>query len=336
MGPEARHHRRLKSLAAVAASAALAIGVAGCGDESDGGTAARDGAPRATTGAGQTTPAGDRAERSSPTTPKTVRADADLRRLERRFDTRLGIFAVDTGTGLTLEHRAGDRFAFNSTIKALMAGVLLRDRTDAQLDRLVRYSEADLETYAPIAKRNLGRGMTVRALASAAVRYSDNTAANLLFEDLGGPAAFQRRLREAGDRVTRSNRDEPELSEATPGDERDTTTPEQLARSLETFALGDELPAGRRATLVGWLRRNTTGDALIRAGAPDGWTVGDKTGSGGYGSRNDVAILWPPSGGAPVELAILSTRDAADEEYDDALIAQAARVVLRRLVPSAR
>jgi hypothetical protein len=46
--------------------------------------------------------------------------------------------------------------------------------------------------------------------------------------------------------------------------------------------------------LTGWMRDNTTGGELIRAGVPDGWIVGDKTGSGGYGTRNDIAVLWPP------------------------------------------
>lgn len=67
--------------------------------------------------------------------------------------------------------------------------------------------------------------------------------------------------------------------------------------------------------------------APIRAGVPAGWKVGDKTGNGGYGTRNDIAVAWPPSG-APVVVAILSDRDTTDGSSDDALIADATRTAL--------
>jgi beta-lactamase class A len=84
--------------------------------------------------------------------------------------------------------------------------------------------------------------------------------------------------------------------------------------------------------LAGWLRRNTTGDTLVRAGAPRGWTVGDKTGTGAFGTRNDIAVLWPP-GRAPMVLAVLSRRDAAgpQAEHDDLLIASAAKRAIAAL-----
>ncbi|MDO9355073.1 MAG: class A beta-lactamase [Solirubrobacteraceae bacterium] len=315
------------SRAEFAASIALAAGLAGCGGSSGGDETSQAPATSRPAATASPTPASAGAVSDAST---WLRPKAAFGRLERQYDARLGVFAVDTGSGRALAHRAGERFAYNSTVKALMAAVLLQDRTDAQLSRVVQYSADDLAANSPVTERNVDSGMTLRALASAAVRYSDNAAANLIFDDLGGPAAFQRRLRAAGDRVTNSDRIEPDLSEATPGDERDTTTPRQLATTLRTFALGDALPPGRRDQLVGWLRRNTTGDALIRAGAPTGWTVGDKTGSGGYGSRNDVAILWPPNG-APIVLAILSTRDTTGAEHDDALIADAARLAIRTL-----
>jgi beta-lactamase class A len=75
------------------------------------------------------------------------------------------------------------------------------------------------------------------------------------------------------------------------------------------------------------MRANTTGAALIRAGAPAGWAVADKTGTGGYATRNDIAVVWPP-GRAPIVLAIMSSRQAEHAEHDDRLIAQAAKLAL--------
>ncbi len=89
-----------------------------------------------------------------------------------------------------------------------------------------------------------------------------------------------------------------------------------------------------REQYVGWLTGSTTGDGTIRAGAPADWVVGGKTGTAGrYGSRNDVAVLWPPSG-APVVLAVLTDRPEQDAEPDDALVAEAARLVLAAYRPA--
>jgi beta-lactamase class A len=125
-------------------------------------------------------------------------------------------------------------------------------------------------------------------------------------------------------------RTEPGLSEAVPGDDRDTSTPRAMATSLEAFTLGDALPEDKREIITDMMIGNTTGDALIRAGVPDDWEVGDKTGLGGYGTRNDIAVLWPPEGD-PIVLAVMSTREVQGAEPDDALIARAAEVVVRSL-----
>ncbi len=260
----------------------------------------------------------------------TTPATSPFKALEAEYDAHLGIYAVDTGTGETVEFQADRRFAYASTFKALQAGVLFKQRTDRQLEKVVHYDESDLLEYAPITKQHVNTGMTLRALADASVRYSDNTAANLLFEELGGPKKIDRALERLGDRTTQMNRIEPELNEATPGDPRDTSTPRALASDLRKLVLDDVLDRKDKAALTDLLKRNTTGDKLIRAGVPEGSPVGDKTGAGGYGTRNDIAVIWPP-GSAPVVLAVLSSRDQEDATYDDQLIADATEVVIDRL-----
>ncbi len=54
--------------------------------------------------------------------------------------------------------------------------------------------------------------------------------------------------------------------------------------------------------LLGWLRACETGKDRLRARLPQGWTVGDKTGSAGRCAVNDIAIAWPP-GRAPILIA---------------------------------
>jgi beta-lactamase class A len=267
----------------------------------------------------------------SPAPASTANAEvaAAFERLERAFDARLGVYAVDTGSHRAVEYRADERFGYLSTFKALAAAAVLAGTSSAELDQIIHYSDDDLVPNSPVATQHVGTGMTVREVADAAVRYSDNTAGNLLLGRLGGPEGFQETLRELGDEVTDPERWEPELNEVGPGDTRDTSTPRALARDLRAYALEDELSDEDRSVFVDWLVRNTTGDQLIRAGVPAGWTVGDKTG-GAYGSRNDIAVVWPPDG-APMVLAIMSIRNDPAASYDDALVAQATGVVIDSL-----
>nr|WP_244515787.1 class A beta-lactamase [Actinopolyspora xinjiangensis] len=252
----------------------------------------------------------------------------DFRRLEHEFDARLGVYAVDTATGRELSYRADERFAYASTHKALAAGAVLRRTSLEGLDEPITYDRADLVTYSPITKEHVDSGMSLRSVLDAAVRYSDNTAANLMFDELGGPEGLSAALREIGDTTTHVDRIEPDLNATEPGDIRDTSTPRALATSLRAFTVGNALPKDERALLNRMLRNSTTGDELIRAGAPDSWRVGDKSGAADYGTRNDIAVLWPPEG-APVVLAVLSDHPSRDAEYDNALLARAAETALR-------
>lgn len=254
----------------------------------------------------------------------------ELAKLEETFDARLGVYAMDTGTNQTIDYRADERFAFASTSKALATGVLLQQKSMEELNQKITYIRDDLVDYSPITEKHVDTGMTLHELCDASIRYSDNTAHNLILKQIGGPEGFKKSLREIGDHVTNPKRLEPELNEVNPGETHDTSTPRALAESLKAFTIGDALPDEKRALFIDWLKRNTTGDTLIRAGVPKGWEVGDKTGAASHGTRNDIGIVWPPEGD-PVIIAILSDRDAPDAEYQDELIAQAAKVVIDNL-----
>ncbi|MEV6394607.1 class A beta-lactamase [Streptomyces sp. NPDC051907] len=251
----------------------------------------------------------------------------EFTKLEERFDARLGVYAVDTGTGRAVAYNDTRRFAYASTFKALAAGAVLRKYSLSGMDRVVTYSQSDLVDYSPVTEKHVKTGMSLSALCDAAVRFSDNTAANLLLDQLGGPQGLDAVLAGLGDDVTQMERREPELNQWVPGATRDTSTPRALAEDLKAFVLGDVLGARERDQLTQWLRGNTTGANLIRAGMPKGWVVGDKTGAGStYGTRNDIAVVWAP-GAAPIVMAIMSHRTEEDGKYDDELIAEAAAVV---------
>jgi beta-lactamase class A len=260
-----------------------------------------------------------------------IEVSAELGALEDEFAARVGVYLLDTGTGATVEYRADESFAFASTIKAVLAGVALDAVPPEVGSEVITYNAADIVSYSPITEKHLDTGMTLQELAHAAMAYSDNTAANLLFAQIGGPAALQSALRALGDTTTSSDRIETELNEWAPGETRDTSTPRAMAQTLQKMVLGDALREDTRAFLLQTLRDNTTGDELIRAGAPEGWTVGDKSGASEHGGRNDIAILERPDG-APVVLAIYSNRLDPAAAYDNGLVAQAARIALNALL----
>jgi beta-lactamase class A len=254
--------------------------------------------------------------------------DVAIAKIEAESGGRLGVAVLNTGTGALAGHRIDERFPMCSTFKTLAAAAILA-RVDAgkeQLARRIAVEQNDILSYAPITKQHVGQDMTVAELCEAAVTLSDNTAANLLLASLGGPSAITAYARSLGDDVTRLDRIEPELNEATPGDPRDTTTPAAMAKNLKLLATGTVLSAASCDQLVAWLVGCKTGDAKLRAGLPKSWRVGDKTGSGDHGSSNDAAVIWP-NGEPPVIVTSYLTETAAPDDKRNAAHAAVGRAV---------
>jgi len=268
-------------------------------------------------------------------TPVSARGAASardaLRALEMRSGGRLGVAARRHGDGMAIGYRAAERFAFCSTFKGIAVPAVL-NRSEAEpalLHHRIIYAKDRLVPYSPVTERHVGTGMTVAALCAAALQHSDNTAANLIIELLGGTAAVTRFARSIGDTVFRLDRTETALNSAIPGDPRDTTTPAAMMCDLDLLALGPLLAPPQRAQLIAWMKGNTTGDKRIRAAVP-GWVVADKTGTGAYGTTNDIGIARPARG-APIVMAIYFTQPAPDAEARDDVVADAARIVVRAL-----
>lgn len=253
--------------------------------------------------------------------------------IESRLDARIGVAVLDTQTGRRWEYRADERFPMSSTFKAMACGAMLSrvDAGEETLDRRIRFEASDLVTYSPVTeKRTGGRGMTLAELCEATITTSDNTAGNLILKTLGGPAGLTEFMRSLGDDVTRLDRWETALNEATPGDPRDTTTPRAMTDSLHTLLFAGRLSPASRERLIAWLVANQTGDAKLRAGLPEGWRIGDKTGGGGHGTNNDVAVIWPPGSG-PLIVSVYLTDSEASFEERNAAIAEIGRLVKAQL-----
>ena len=259
-----------------------------------------------------------------------------LARLEKKTGGRLGVALLDTGTGALTGHRLHERFGMCSTFKLPLAAAILHrvDQGRLRLDQWVPFTQADIVAHAPVTQQHLAKGgMTVQGLAEAAQTTSDNAAANLLLQLMGGPAEFTRVLRAAGDTVTRLDRMEPAMNEVLHGEVRDTTTPHAMAQTMALQLTGGWLSGGSTTLLTDWMVATQTGTKRLRAGLPPTWRAGDKTGTGmapGMPDKyNDIAIIWPPGRAPLIVTAYFETRVAHGgrmRDADQAVLAQVGRI----------
>ena len=262
-------------------------------------------------------------------TPATEQLSRELTKIETSSGGRLGVAVLDTATGTRTLHRGDERFPMCSTFKLVACAAILAkvDAGKLHLDQRIVFQKTDLVTYSPITQTHTGDpGMTLGEICAAAIDYSDNTAANLILANIGGPAGFTQFVRSIGDTVTRLDRIETALNESLPNDPRDTTTPSAMVANLNSLLLGSALSPASRNQLTQWLLANTTGGTRLRAGVPATWRVGDKTGTGDQGSTNAIGILWPPNA-KPILVCAYLTGSTASLDQRNATIAAVGRAI---------
>ncbi|GAA2560892.1 class A beta-lactamase [Mycolicibacterium diernhoferi] len=259
--------------------------------------------------------------------------EEQVRELEARYNAFIGLYAVNLESGATVASRADEAFALCSTFKTYAAAAVLQRVAagELSLEQRLFVDPAALLPNSPVTGENAGHEMTLAELSQAALQRSDNLAANLLLETLGGPSAITAFARSIGDDRTRLDRWEIELNSAIPGDPRDTSTPRALATGYRNLLAGEALPAAQRELLDGWMRANQT--SSMRAGLPPGWTTADKTGSGDYGTTNDSGVAYGPDG-TRLLLTIMTRTQSADPEAEGLrpLIGELAALALPHLV----
>ena len=256
--------------------------------------------------------------------------EAKLRLLEKQSGGRLGVSIVDIESGRRLAYRENERFPMCSTFKWLAVAALLArcDTEQARLDKRIRYDRDALMEWAPVTSKHVGNeGMTLDELCDAAITDSDNTATQLILDEIGGIAQWNAFIRLLGDASTRLDRGEPLLNEALPGDERDTTTPAAMNADLVRVLLGDVLSLDSRGQLKKWMLATKHSGARLRNQLPPGWLLADKTGTGntGSGTANDVGIYWTPAG-KPLVVSVYLTQARVSRGDQDAVIAQVGRL----------
>jgi beta-lactamase class A len=254
---------------------------------------------------------------------------------ETALDAHIGAEVLDKADGATFAYQADERFPLDSTHKVFACAALLdkADRGEASLQQRTVIQATDLVPYSPVTETHIApASMSLAEHCAAALGYSDNTAANVVLQAVGGPPAVTAFFRKLGDATSRLDRAEPNLNDSDPGDARDTTTPAAAAADLDKLLLGDALTRAARETLKQWMIDDHVAAALLRKALPDGWVIADKTGAGGHGSRGIIAAIWPPHR-APLIVALYMRDTEASLEARNAAIARIGAALVKGIAP---
>ncbi len=95
--------------------------------------------------------------------------DLDLKKLEKEYEATLGVYAIDTETNKTINYNGEQRFAFASTYKALVGGLVLDKFNWDELNQTMMINQEDLVDYSPITEKYVGIGMPLKDIIGAAM-----------------------------------------------------------------------------------------------------------------------------------------------------------------------
>ncbi|MDT0755548.1 BlaZ-like penicillin-hydrolyzing class A beta-lactamase [Mammaliicoccus sciuri] len=255
----------------------------------------------------------------------------DLKKVEDKYDANIGVYALNTATDEEITFNEDKRFAYASTFKAVSSAMLLEKTPHNELNKKVHVSKEDIVPYSPVLEKFINKDITIKKLIEATMLYSDNTANNMIIEELGGYKEVNKRLKSLDDKTTKPSRMEPELNNYDPKNNRDTSTPQAFGKTLNKLINDGRLSKENKAFLIDLMINNKSGDTLIKKGAPKNFKVADKSGQAiTYASRNDVALVYPKGESKPIVLVIFTNKEGKTDKPNDKVVSETAKVVLEK------
>lgn len=291
---------------------------------------------------------------------------------DRAAPARLEVAVQNIDGGEVWARNAVQTFPMQSVFKAPLGAAVLAevDAKRLSLDETVTIGDMELSPpLSPIAQAWPGRTTyTVRELLIAAVRDSDNTAADVLMRRIGGPGALKSWLVEKGIVGLRIDRYERELQVEAVGmpsfrpawrtpeafndaklavpearrraawqayaeDPRDTTTASGALNFLRQLSTGQLLSPESSALLLGLMTETKIGANRLKAGLPEGASLAHKTGTSAtnFGitvATNDIGIVTLKDG-RKYAVVVMLADSPADLAAREAVIAEAMAIVAR-------
>ncbi|RIN84009.1 BlaZ-like penicillin-hydrolyzing class A beta-lactamase [Mammaliicoccus sciuri] len=253
----------------------------------------------------------------------------DLKKVEDKYDANIGVYALNTATDEEITFNEDKRFAYASTFKALSSAMLLEKTPHNELNKKVHVSKEDIVPYSPVLEKFINKDISIKKLIEATMLYSDNTANNMIIEELDGYKEVNKRLKSLDDKTTKPSRMEPELNNYNPKSNRDTSTPQAFGKTLNKLINDGRLSKENKTFLIDLMINNKSGDTLIKKGAPKNFKVADKSGQAiTYASRNDVAFVYPKGESKPIVLVIFTNKEGKTDKPNDKVVSETAKVVL--------
>ena len=258
---------------------------------------------------------------TTPSVTNFINLEKKIQDIEAALSAHIGVAILDTRSQQMWNYKGDQRVPLMSTFKTFACAKLLKDAETGKgdLNSTVKLEKQMLVSYSPVTELHVGELFSLREACAATMLTSDNSAANIVLKEIGGPAALTQFMRSMGDSVTRLDRIETDLNEATPGDIRDTTTPNAVTRSLSQILFSNVLSSQSAKQLKQWMINNTTGDGMLRSVLPDSWIIGDRTGAGGFGSRAITAVVWPTDQRTIIIAIYITQTDASFKRRNKAI-----------------
>ena len=240
------------------------------------------------------------------TSPSLVGLEQQLSSLVASKSADVGIAALDLNTGEMVSMKGDTPFPMASTVKVAIAALYLSqvDHGQKTLDDTIK-------------------GVPVRTWMNKMLIHSDNRAADVLFNDVGGPAAVHHWLVANGVKGVRVDRTIAQLlaDKRDLWDRRDSSTPTAMVDLLRRIYKAELISPASRDYLLSVMAKCQTGRNRMKWLLPTGTAVEHKTGTLN-GLADDAGFITMPDGHR-IAVAIF-TRGGADRPRT---IAEAARAI---------
>jgi beta-lactamase class A len=309
-----------------------------------------------------------------------------LTRLERQIDLVsklatdgvVGVSATHIETGRTVSVRGSERFPMASAVKIPFAVQLMSlvDEGKLTLDRMVSLEPRDLHPGSGKISELMfhpGVSLSLENFLEMMLAISDNSAADVVLREGGGPAEVTARMKALGlpgIRVDRSiamllsdwmgaknippesewnremwdalynavpNHEHMRARRAQWTDPRDTATPDDMTRLLVRIWKKDFLTPANADVLLGMMERCQTGRTRIKGMLPQGTIVAHKTGTLG-GVADDIGVITLPGDAGHIAISVFTKASFKPEEASEKAVAEVARTIYDYfvLVPEVR
>lgn len=256
--------------------------------------------------------------------------EALIEKIEHNTEGRMGLYALNTHNKEIIAYREEELFPTQSTYKVLGAAAILSkiENTPNKLKQKIYFTTEDLITTDFLSGSKIEDGMTINELCHSAITTSDSGAMNIIIREIGGKEKLNNFTKSLGNNILSSDNGWNKKLYSKDQNDTFTSTPKQMITSLKKIVLDNVLNRPFRDLITSYLIDSKTGENRIKAGTPNNWLVGNKTGSGSTnGTTNDIAIIWPPKH-KPILIGVFYNSNKNDTQLREDVLAETTSIII--------